>query len=106
VIAGVTGGAGKYGLQAAGTPRSPAVSSESVSPEGGAEMISLSGAVTVIIYLVVAGLIFWLLWWLVGYTNPPEPFKKIASVILAILAVLVIIGILLSLVNNQPLFRP
>jgi hypothetical protein len=69
-------------------------------------MISLSGAVTIIVYLVVAGIVFWLLWWLVNYISPPEPFKKIANVILAILAVLVIIGILLSVAGGQPLFRP
>lgn len=69
-------------------------------------MISLTGAVTVIIYLVVAGLIFWLLYWLVNYIAPPEPFRKVANVVLAILAVLVIIGILLSLVNGTPIFRP
>ncbi len=69
-------------------------------------MISMQGAVTVVIYLIVGGLVFWLLWWLVGYCNPPEPFKKIANVVLAILAVLVVIGILLSLVGGQPIFRP
>lgn len=69
-------------------------------------MISLSAAVSVIITLIVAGLIFWLLWWLIGYCGIPEPFNKVARVILAILAVIVIIGILLSLVNGQPLFRP
>lgn len=69
-------------------------------------MISLSGAVTVIIYLMIAGLVFWLLWWLVSYIAPPEPFRKIANVVLAILAVLVVIGILLSLVGGTPLFRP
>ncbi len=68
-------------------------------------MISLSSAVTVIVYLVVAGLVFWLLWWLVNYIAPPEPFRKVANVILAILAVLVVIGILLSLVGGQPIFR-
>jgi len=68
-------------------------------------MISLSAAVTVIIYLIVAGLIFGLLWWLVGYIQVPEPFNKFLRVALAILAVLVIIGILLSLVTGQPLFR-
>ena len=67
-------------------------------------MISLSGAVTVIVYLLVAGLVFYLLWWLVNYINPPEPFKKVATVVLAVLAVLVAIGILLSLVGGQPLF--
>jgi hypothetical protein len=69
-------------------------------------MISLSGAVTIIVYLIIAGVIFALLFWLISYINPPEPFKKVACVILAILAVLVIIGILLSLVSGQPLFRP
>jgi hypothetical protein len=69
-------------------------------------MISLSGAVTVILYLVVAGLIFWLLWFLINYIAPPEPFRKIANVILMVLAVMVCIGILLSLVGGQPLFRP
>ncbi len=69
-------------------------------------MISLTSAVTVIVYLVVAGLVFWLLWWLVNYIAPPEPFRKVANVILAILAVLVVIGILLSLVGGQPIFKP
>lgn len=68
-------------------------------------MISLNAAVSLIIYLVVAGLIFWLLWWLVNYIAPPEPFRKVANVVLAILAVLVVIGILLTLVGGQPIFR-
>lgn len=69
-------------------------------------MISLSAAVSIVIYLIVAGLVFYLLWWLINYCNPPEPFKKIANVVLAVLAVLVIIGILISAVNGQPIFRP
>ena len=69
-------------------------------------MISLSAAVTVIVYLIVAGIIFGLLWWLIGYCALPEPFNKVAHVILAVLAVLVVIFILLTLVNGQPLFRP
>ncbi len=69
-------------------------------------MISIQMAVTTIVYLIVAGLVFWLLWWLINYVAPPEPFRKVANVILAILAVLVVIGILLSLVGGQPIFRP
>ena len=68
-------------------------------------MIPLNGMVQLVITLIVAGLIFWLLWWLIQYCGIPEPFNKVARVILAILAVLVIIGVLLSLVNGQPLFR-
>ncbi len=69
-------------------------------------MISLTGAVTVFVYLLIAGVVFGLLWWLVQYIAPPEPFRKIANVVLAVLAVLVIIGILLSLVGGTPIFRP
>jgi len=69
-------------------------------------VLSLQGLVTVVVYLIVAGLIMWLLWWLVDYVGLPEPFNKVARVILAILAVLVVIGILLSLVGGTPIFRP
>lgn len=69
-------------------------------------MISLSGAVQVLIYLIVAGLIFGLLWWLVGYCGLPEPFDKVCRVVLAVLAVLVLIGILLTFAGSQPIFRP
>jgi hypothetical protein len=69
-------------------------------------MISLSGAVTVIVYLVVAGLIFWLLNYLIDYIAPPEPFHKVAKVVLMVLAVLVVIGCLLSMVGGTgQLFR-
>lgn len=69
-------------------------------------MISLSAIVPVIVQLVIAGLIFWLLWWLVVFTNPPEPFQKVAKVLLAIVAVLVVIGLLLTISGGPPLFRP
>jgi hypothetical protein len=74
-------------------------------------MISISTAVTIVVYLLVGALVFGLLYWLVGavagVVGPgAEPFIKVARVILLILAVLVIIGILLSLVGGQPLFRP
>jgi hypothetical protein len=72
---------------------------------GASNMVSLSGAVSVFVYLLLAGLVFGLLWWLVGYLALPEPFNKAARVVLAILAVLVIIGILLSLVGGHPIFR-
>ncbi len=69
-------------------------------------MLSLSALVTVIVYLIVAGLVFWLLWWLISYIAPPEPFRKVANVVLAIAAVLVIIGVLLSLVGGKQIFVP
>jgi len=39
-------------------------------------MISISGAVQVVLYLVVGGLIFWLLYFLVNYINPPGTVQE------------------------------
>jgi hypothetical protein len=54
--------------------------------------------------LIVTGLIFWLLWWLLTYCKVPEPFNKVARVLLVILAVLVVVNVLLDLVG-MPLVR-
>lgn len=68
-------------------------------------MISLGAVVQAVIFLIVAGLVFWLLWWLVNYVGLPQPFDKIARVVLAIAAVLVIICILLSLAGYPVITR-
>ena len=67
-------------------------------------MISISAVVSVLFFIIIAGLIFWLLWWLIGYCGLPEPFNKIARVILAVLAVFILIGALLSLAGT-PIVR-
>ena len=70
-------------------------------------MVSLSALISVVVYLVVAGLVFWQLWWLINYIAPPEPFRKIANVVLAVAGILVACSILLSLVGGPNLiFRP
>lgn len=68
-------------------------------------MISLSAAVRIIFTIIVAGLIFWLLWWLVGYLTLPQPFDKVARVVLVVLAVAVLIGLLLQSVTGKQIFR-
>jgi hypothetical protein len=57
----------------------------------------VSGLLGLIIYLVVAGLICWLLWWLIDFIGIPEPFHKVAKVIVAVVAVIVIINVLLGI---------
>lgn len=64
-------------------------------------MVALSELVRVIVLLIVGGLIFWLLHWLVGYVGLPEPFNKVARVVLAVFAVLFVCIVLLSLVGIQ-----
>ncbi len=41
-------------------------------------IISLEGIARVIIFLIIAGGIFWLLFWLIDYVGIPEPFHKFA----------------------------
>lgn len=63
-------------------------------------VISGEALIQSFLILIVFGVIFWLLWWLVGYLSLPEPFDKILRVILAIAAVVVLINALLSLVGK------
>lgn len=56
----------------------------------------------VLISLVIWGLIFYLLWWALGAMGLPEPFSKVASIILILAAVIVIIGILTGSVAPFP----
>ncbi len=68
-------------------------------------MLSLNGLVHAVIVLIVGGLILWLLWWLIDYIGLPEPFNKVARVILAVVAVLICIGVLLQ-IAGYPLIVP
>jgi hypothetical protein len=68
-------------------------------------MIEMKDLVSIIIYLLVVGGICWLLWWLVTYIGFPEPFAKIARVIIAVVAVLACINLLLMLGGMTPLVR-
>jgi hypothetical protein len=67
-------------------------------------VVSGEAVVSTLIWLICIGLIFWLLWWLVAYIGLPEPFNKVARVILAVAAVVVLINVLLSLAGH-PIVR-
>lgn len=64
-------------------------------------MIALSTLVWIILIIVVAGLIWGLLYWLVNHPKVglQDPFKWVANVILLVLAVFFLIGCLLHLVG-------
>ncbi len=72
-------------------------------------MISLSGVVSIVVYLLIAGAVFGLLFFLIDYVAGQfpsmAPFASVAKIILVILMVLVLIGFLLSLISERPLFR-
>ncbi len=67
--------------------------------------MDLSQLVHIIIYLIIVGGICWLLWWLVGYIGLPEPFNKVARVIIAVVAVLLLINMLLGFAGATPFLR-
>jgi hypothetical protein len=62
--------------------------------------ISGRSIVTAVVWVVVAGIIWWLLNWLLDYCKVPEPFNRVGKVILAILAVLVLINAILIVVGR------
>ncbi len=56
--------------------------------------MATGGLLSLLVTLVIVGLIFWLLWYFLGVVGLPEPFAKVATVILALAAVIYLIGIL------------
>lgn len=66
-------------------------------------MITGSALVTLLITLVIGGLIFWLLFWFIGFVGLPEPFAKVAKVVIGLVAVVFLINILLGLSGHPPI---
>jgi hypothetical protein len=66
--------------------------------------MNIETLVNAVIWLTIVGLVFWLLWWLVGYINPPEPFNKVIRVIIAVVGVLILLNFLLGL-TGSPIVR-
>lgn len=71
-----------------------------VSPLVFGATISIEGLLTVIVYLVIVGLIFWCIWWFLGYVGVPEPFNKVIRVVMGLVALLIVINLLLGLVGS------
>lgn len=65
-----------------------------------AAAVTGSSLVNALITLVVVGLILWLLHWFITYVGLPEPFAKVAKVILALVAVIFLINLLLSFTGH------
>jgi len=57
--------------------------------------------INAVIWLVVAGIIFWLLTWLIDYCGIPQPFNKVAKVLVALVAVVILIKVLLSFTGTH-----
>jgi len=62
--------------------------------------LSLQGLVELIIYLAIVGGVLWLLLWLISYIGLPEPFAKVAKIIIMIVGVLILINVLLGFAGH------
>lgn len=56
--------------------------------------------VNALIWLVGIGLIFWLLWWFISYVGLPEPFAKVARVLIALVAVVMLIRVIMQITGT------
>ena len=63
----------------------------------------MSGLISILITLVIVGLIFWLMFWFIGMVGLPEPFNKVATVLIALCALIYLIGILTGQVPTMKL---
>ena len=60
---------------------------------------------TILINLIVVGLVCYLLWWLIGFIGLPEPFDKVARVIIALIAVIYLLALVTGGVAPLPNLR-
>jgi hypothetical protein len=70
------------------------------APVFAATTVSAGSMISVLVWFIVIALIFWLLFWLVNYIGLPEPFAKVAKVVLAVVAVLILINFLLGFLGS------
>ena len=68
----------------------------------GALLAAIDGGAVVqaLIWIVIAGIIYWVLDWGIKRIGLPEPFPKIATVLLVLIVVVVVINALLLLAGH------
>lgn len=57
---------------------------------------NVDSLVHALIYVVIIGLIFFVVWWFIGYVGIPEPFNKVVRVIIGLVALIVLVTFLLK----------
>jgi len=62
--------------------------------------LSIEKLVELVIYLAIVGGILWLLLWLIDYIGLPEPFSKVAKIIIMVVGVLILINVLLGFAGH------
>lgn len=66
----------------------------------------ISALITVVIYLIIAGLIWWAVTTILGVIPLPEPIKTVVNVIMIVILCLIVIYALMGLLpHGGPLLR-
>ncbi len=60
----------------------------------------ISAAAHLVVWLSVAGLLYWLVTWALGQIGIPEPFNKVIRVVLILVVFLICLNALLSLAGH------
>lgn len=63
-------------------------------------VVSGESLLSAVLWLVIWGIVFWIAYWALGKIALPEPFAKIASVLLILGAAFMCINVLLGLTGN------
>ena len=50
--------------------------------------------ISLLAYIIIWGLVLYVLWWGIGKIGLPEPFGKIATVVLVLLTIIVLLSLL------------
>lgn len=73
----------------------------STSAFAAATDLSMGNLFGVLIYLVLVALIFYAIWWFIGYVGIPEPFDKVVRVVVGLIALIVVVNLLLGLMGQS-----
>jgi hypothetical protein len=63
--------------------------------------VSSDSLINLVVWLVVAGLIYWLVIWLLGVCSLPEPFNKMAKIVAALVVFIICVNALLGLTGKS-----
>lgn len=61
--------------------------------------------VNAVLWTIGLGLICGLLWWLIDFCKIPEPFNRVAKVIVAVAAVVLLINLIMSVFGGEPFIK-
>lgn len=66
----------------------------------------ISALVTIIIYIIILGLLYWLAMYVIDNVPMPDPIQRVARVLVVVVCVIVVILLLLQLVGGAGINLP